>query len=581
MVRIVLMLWLLMCGLAVAQESPPKQAPILRETVDDAVWGAALWTQEMVQKGGGFVAPLDFRFFSLQGLPIEDVRINAEGEPETYSPVDETARMLVWVVNQCNLFNPPATMIRISDTLYAMPLSSPGWSPEAWEALATKNTYFQRDFTSVTNWDYLCAATGSAYPIMRADQFIELGSLAPDYYNLLFGVGKVTTLAEFETLMGVQEDLLAKTMRVKAGVKVNGLTVTQHNRRLERRGGVFWVWTSQDTLSDKADGNVLKRLGFIEGEEHKLKIAGQERIFELGWGGFGGILHNAEGQRIDEVPIQIASGEDHFKDRRVRAGRSCFGCHTSAVIPFQSDLQQLLGQQIIQLSTIEPGSAIKLSAAYDEYTVQRHIKSDQTNYEDAVTRLLGINGEDTSAQFRATWKRYHEDPVTLETAAREMGRTPDQATAILIPAINPNLLWLLSKDAKGHPGSISREAWEDAFPDAMGLMGRPSEPLGHPKLENLQKKENPVKQPEKLTVSKPQPGSAVDVVLSLGGALDPASIKYISDKMDLVTVKGPSKTATGWSYPVQLKTGEDGAFPSFIEFKAGDKSLLRLPIETK
>jgi len=454
------------------------------ESPDDAVWGAALWLydqlkgqQQGVNRSAVQNVRADIRFLSLYNVPLEATRLDPDtGEEIKYSPLDEMIKVLIWTINQTNLINPPAGIIQVTPTLYAIPLTGPGWGNTSWETLAATDPYFKVEWLQSKNIGYLVTATQTSHPIMRADHFIKNSTLAPHYYNLLFGVDQVGTREEFHKRLGIQEELLKATLRIKAGVRASGLTVTKSNRRLERREGVFDLWTSYDVLNNKGRRNALRQLGQIPGEIHALQYDGQEHIFELGWGGFGGFLNNKEGKRIPEVPITIAPGETNFADRRVRAGRSCMGCHVKMVNPFNSDQHKLLKKQAIELSAADPAVGIVLRAAYDEERIQEYIGLDQDVYEKAVKRLVGVSGPEISAMFVRAWTVYDEERVSIDVAAREMGLSTDQAIAVLTPAIDPNLLMLLSREDNGQPLTIARDTWEDVFDDAMLLKGKPQLP---------------------------------------------------------------------------------------------------------
>jgi hypothetical protein len=612
------------------EETKDKDLPLL-ESPDDAVWGAALWLYDQLNfqgpgpRVGGYFninGVTDIRFLSLYNVPIEGTRFDLETKEEVkYSPLDESTKTLLWVVNQTNRVNPPVTLIKITDTLYAVPLSQPGWDSAAWDAMASQDPYFgdpegfikkgqlekRRRWVQQTNLDYLIQATGTFYPIMRADKYIQLSTIAPDYYNLLFGFEKVKTLQEFYQIMGVQEQLLKDSYRIKAGVRASQLTVTRHNRRLERREGVFDVWTSLDVANEKADRNAMKQLGFLDGDIHQLKIDGQEHIFELGWGGFGGYLNDANGNRVDEVPVSIAPGEVNFIDRRVRAGRSCITCHDKAIKDFTSDQHNLLKKQVIELATVDPKSSLILRAAYDESKVQEYIELDQLLYEKALARLVGKEAAASISQIYArTWKSYDEDRVDIKTASREMGLTVNQATAVLVPSIDPGLLTLISLDDNQNPLTISREVWEDAYDDAMFLKGEPKPPERKalpqnagselPKVSQNQKElNNPPEEKEakipqegvfsssEIVLNTNTPGAQSQHLITIEGTSPFTITTYKADLNEAVSVGPPQivqQNPYKLQFPITVTNPNNGTLPTLLEMRVSpSNSWIKIPIK--
>ena len=413
-------------------------------------------------------------------------------------------QVLLFAVNQTNRINPPVTLIRVKPDLFAVYLDGPGWSVEAWDNLAKKDPYFKQEWIDQSTWSYLTTYTYTSYPMMRADQFVALATVAPDYYTLL---GLPKTVKEFYEQLGINEKLLTDSYRIKAGVKTDNLTVTLNNRILERRQGAFDVWTSNDVVNSKGKKNALRQLDVIGGDIHKLDIDGQEFVGEAGWGGVIYFLANAKGERVDSVPNTIAE-DDNYRGRVVTAARSCITCHDQGFKSFESDQAKLLQNQIVTLRTLHPQDAIALAGRYDERSVQRHIRTDQENYRAAVEDLVGTSPERIAAMYSNVWRGYVESRVTFHQAATEAGLSDDGLTAVLTPAIDPNLLYLIQAPGR----TLSRDVFEDTFDDIMLLKGRPAQPKGRqplptanpstPAVARVERSEGP-----KITLKAPaQPG---------------------------------------------------------------------------
>jgi hypothetical protein len=466
------------------QGTDPLKDIILPKGPDDDVWDAAyyLYQIQKVESERGLIADPHtsiasrIRFLSFYNYPTKGKRLDKGVEVE-YSPLAEALIYINKSVNDVNFKNPAFAVTQVSDTLVAISLDSPGWNSASWEILAGQDPYFRREWVSNVNWDYLRWATCSEHPIMRADQFMVLSSLPPHYYNLL---GFPKTLTDFKTLIGLQEDLNASLLKDKAGAVTSNLTVTLNNRRLVHLEGIIPMWSSLDTLNSSGSKNVLQQLGKVGGtveekKKHELDVDGQEHIIELGWGGFAGFLSDKQGNRVDFVPVEIAI-DPNFRDRKVFAGRSCLVCHEQYVKPFKSDLAHLTKSGIINLGTITDDDRLRLQSFYDEQKVQRILQRDMEDYVESLSHLMPWTPEKSAQYLKETHLNYVESRVTLDVAAREMGASIDQATAVLVPSLNPNLLMLITKNPDTQATqTIPRDTWENVFHQAMLLKGPPTE----------------------------------------------------------------------------------------------------------
>jgi hypothetical protein len=521
------------------QEFRPNKK--LSDSPDDVAYYAALHLQKIVESENKLAVTSSnvdrqsakTRFISLYNIPVTGFRRNIKGEIEPYNQLDEMVKVLIFTVNQLNRINPPATLVKVRDDLFAISIDSPGWPTTAWDQLASKDAYFRREWINESSWNYLVYYTYTNYPIMRSDQFISISTIPPDYYNLL---GLPVTKDELIKLLGIDEKLLADAYRIKAGVKTDGLTVTINNRILERRQGAFDIWSSNDVVNSKDKKNALRQLDVIGGDIHKLDIDGQEHVFELGWGGWGGFLNDAKGKRVDEVPIAIAR-DDNYRDYRVIAGRSCLTCHDLGIKSFSSDQATLLKNQVVQLRTINSQDAIALSARYDENFVQRMIKTDQDNYRASIENLVGVSPEKIASMYSSAWRTYNEQRVTLHQAAIESGLSDDGLIATIVPSIDPNLLKFLELDDNKQPRTISRDVFEDVFDDLMLLKGKvPARPIPMPGVGVRGVQSNVV--PNPAPVSTPKIAEDPEIIGQIVFK-KPAAIGEVQSLK--VTLKSPNK----------------------------------------
>ena len=503
-------------------------------------------------------------------------------EVEQYSPLDDAVKVLIFAINQTNRINPPVTLIRVAPDLFAVHYDSPGWTAKSWEDLASKDVYFRREWVQESSWNYLTSYTYSEHPIMRADQFISLSTIDPDYSALL---GLPKTIGELYKLLGIDEKLLLESNRVKGSVKTDNLTVTLNNRILERRQGSFDIWSSNDVVNSKGKKNALRQLDVIGGDIHKLDIDGQEHFFELNNGLWGTFLNNAKGERVAEVPINIAT-DDNFKDHRVLVGRSCFSCHDLAIKPFNSDQATLLEKNVIQLRTIKPEDSIALAARYDEKSIQRSILTDQQNYRSTIEDLIEISPEKISSMYASYWRIYNEDRVSLHSAAPECGLPDNGLIAILVPSVDPNLLKFLELDENKKPRTLARDVWEDVFDDAMLLKGKPATkkdqvplpPVG----ENLQK---PLAVQSDIAIV----GQIVLTVPKVVGEIQEAKITLQTKQSDTLKSYQKSQRIEMISYDnnqtshdmVFRFTSNQEGFPASVEVEFEKSKSIKIPIQIK
>ncbi len=554
-----------------AQLAPPEFRPgqKLPESPDDHAYAAAQYLKraiEIEQKGpshgSGPLHAYSLRFLSLYSVPARGVRrkLGSKGaDTETYSPLDDLVQVLLFAINQVNRRNPPVTLIKVKPDLFAVYLDGPGWSVEAWDNLAKKDLYFRQEWIEPSTWNYL-TSYGTQYPIMRADAFVALATVAPNYYELL---GLPATVQDFYKQLGIDEKLLSESNRIKAGVKTDQLTVTLNNRILERRQGAFDVWSSNDVINSKGRKNALRQLDVIGGDIHKLDIDGQEHVFELGNGLWGGFLNDAKGARVDEVPVTIAN-DDNYRDHRVIVGRSCITCHDQGIKPFSSDQAKLLENQVITLRTINPADAVALAGRYDERAVQRNIKADQEAFRDSVEGITGTSPERIAASYANVWRGYVEQRVTFHQAALEAGLSDDGLLAVLSPSIDPNLLYLIQAPGR----TLNRDVWEDVFDDVMLLKGRPAQPKDRQAMPNPDVKASPILSKEwvvipKITLKAPaQVGEQQQVKVTLK-TLKPSVVKgYI--KTDGTTMRAATEPSTEHELDFTLTAGPEG-FPKSVE----------------
>ena len=162
--------------------------------------------------------------------------------------------------------------------------------------------------------------TGSIVPFVHVDWFLATASLPPLYHDIL---GLPQTDSVLETQLEV--DVASNTINAP-GINVwragfNNSGVSKNNRVVERhisRYGAYWK--SYDFAGSVGSQHIFT---------HPLDFThdGGEIIFNLPNGLQAYFLVDANGNRLDDAPIEIVSNPA-ASDPTVRNGLSCIGCHT-------------------------------------------------------------------------------------------------------------------------------------------------------------------------------------------------------------------------------------------------------------
>lgn len=469
------MLVTMMLSCAALQPTPPKPAAKPRLIASSVAAPAAVKPEWLGDPASEVQAALAWMVQSnLTANPVEAYNwrfLSAYNLAPTDRDLMDKA--LRFTVNALNFENSMAPVLRVGPSLWAVDIRDPGWSAAAWEKTFAQQTYFQANWLPVKEWAELLAATGSAYPIVRADQFLVLATLDPGYYDLL---GLPRTQKELLAKLKVSFADNAAIGSDLAGNVIRDLTVTQNNRRLVRLRGVRTTWISFDVENGKGRKNVLKQLGKPadnekEKELHELDADGNEIIFELANGLHGYWLNNAAGNRVAEVPTKIAK-DDNYRDRTVKAGRSCITCHANGMQPFRDHFSEMLETGGVGLRGLDKRTSLQLNRFYDQFRLQPLVQVDSLAFAQSVTRATGLTTAENAKAFTDFHRGYVENRVGLREAAIDMG-LPEAATLGLmrealatksfLPSNDPNLAQL----AIGK--TIARDAWEDSFFAAMVL----------------------------------------------------------------------------------------------------------------
>lgn len=307
----------------------------------------------------------------------------------------------------------------------------------------------------------LQAACYSSLPLMRADQFISQVLGEAKHYYAWSGVPAKQN--DFYKSLGLD---LKTVENVRAELEANLFVsrITGKPRRIVHYLAPFGsVFVTQDIAVEKADNSPV--VGAYVAKGQKFKFDAQE-IFALRSSGFWQTaLFDAAGNRQDAVPPEIATDQfGQIGRAQVTAGASCFRCHERLG---NAGLQPFKDVQVIVPTVGDPFEAQKLSDVHDPDRLSDAATFSGSTYIKAISRATAgmvkegqhvramIPTEATDATV-GVWERF-TSPVTLATAAKELGLPEDQARARLQACTATGAYGLLAGE------SITREAWGEVW----------------------------------------------------------------------------------------------------------------------
>lgn len=365
--------------------------------------------------------------------------------------------------------------IDVHETVLRIDLVDIGWDKDnLWHRLLTEYPYgmsyqFASDQQLAADATFVCEATGSPIPIVRADWFIAKAGIPPLYHDLLRLPDGDNAAAELEKLLSVDvvRDFNENRL-VRAGfIKSN---VSQHNRLVDRHRSAFGAyWKSYDfassagrqslaqfPLGPRFDGNRHDRTAF----DHD----GGEVIFNLPNGLQGYLLIDAKGKRIDRGPINVVfDSKKPLGNSEVINGISCMVCHVHGMQPFEDDIRSGHG--------VRGPDAVKVERLFPpQETMNRIIEKDRERFlsslDEATGPFLRAGDEDQTpiTEFRepvgAIARQFSED-LTFEDVAAELAYEDTDALKVLFRDSSYRQFGLaVLVDGK----VIKRDAWEKLSP---------------------------------------------------------------------------------------------------------------------
>lgn len=294
----------------------------------------------------------------------------------------------------------------------------------------------------------LCAATGTEYPILRLDWFNAQVSLAPAYneYLGLKTLGDFAKLVRFRT---EDQDLSGRA------VVADSQLVSLHQRGIEftpKVNGTYWQtydYKKGAGLNDLLKDPLLRK-----------RDAG-EAFAELPNGLQAFTLVDQNDKIIDVADGNIVADQvTPWKNKLVWNGLySCTNCHKNGAQDIQDEVRPL--------TTPPRGLISKKAKQFEEFVdlygkvIEPEIAQTRARYAAAVSAATrGRTPEQNTAAYGKLFVDFQQKPLTMATAAAEVGCTPAQLANILARIVEPDpaVTTLLA----GRP--LRRDLWESAFP---------------------------------------------------------------------------------------------------------------------
>ena len=272
--------------------------------------------------------------------------------------------------------------------------------------------------------------------------------LPPLYHDIL---GLPETDRALETRLEVN---VVENIRNAAGLRVwragfNNSGVSNHNRIVERHTSRYGAyWKSYDFAGSVGTQNIFT---------HPLSFThdGGEVIFNLPNGLQAYYLSDADGNRLDEAPIQIVSNPA-ASDPTVRNGLSCIGCHTEGMKDFEDQVRT-----VIEKNPNPPFNKDRALRLYAETAKMDALLAEDTeHYRQALEAAGDVFGgiEPVQRFYEAFWR-----PLDAAHAAAAVGLE----TEVFLEKIRQNVglknLGLLVLES----GTMKRDAWTSRFSDVI------------------------------------------------------------------------------------------------------------------
>lgn len=306
---------------------------------------------------------------------------------------------------------------------------------DKWEMIADQNPYTVEYLGDLAL--NIKKQTLTNFPIMQGDAFVDVASRSPLYYDILgiprrsaqlkpgedqdcIGAGPASECLEEQLGINILKNIsdeFEKNDGVVARAGFKKSDVSDFNRVIERHlftnanNRSFWI--SYDFAGQSGKQNItVNPLDF--------DFDGGELIFTLPNGFQGYMLTNADGDRLDEGPLNIVQDESQ-RDFLVRNGVSCMGCHSSGMIKANDDIRWALDNNMSEgnFDAIERDQIRDLYPTRDQFNAL--LDEDIRRFNDSMALTsLPIGGE--KEQVLTTFLSFDEN-VALRRVGAEFDLT--------------------------------------------------------------------------------------------------------------------------------------------------------------
>jgi serine/threonine-protein kinase len=358
-------------------------------------------------------------------------------------------------------------------TVYVIDLRRVGWDKRQLWLETLKEYPYGLKYDSVKDPEMRQAAqdvlllSGGDLPYVRADWFVVTASRPPLYHTLL---GIPAKLSELESQLGIDfvENFQRGTL-ARAGFAKSG--ISRQNRLLERHSSANtpYYWRSYDFRPRKAKGDLVRfpvgpKFDGNPFEKQAFEHDGGEMIFSLPNGMQAYMLVDADGERIDEGPVDIVYDRSAtLGSPAIVNGISCMHCHRHGINGGFRD--EIRGAEAVAGAV--QGKVFQLHPPQE--AMDRLVERDKELFLRALDRVVGPFlkvGDDKAKPIESfpepvgkVAEVYTRDLAPHEVAL-ELGIENVELLKAKIGA-NRELLKLgLGTIAQEKPGPLKREKWE-------------------------------------------------------------------------------------------------------------------------
>jgi mono/diheme cytochrome c family protein len=269
------------------------------------------------------------------------------GEGRTDKEMEAVRQVFTFVMNSLSRRGQVVDLPTIDQdkSIFRIRLSDLGWSEALWDTLTSFYPYCLR--SDAAAHESLYAQLRTEAPVVRGDWLLATATKSPLYETL---IDLPANLDDLAARLGINIDndinhpgLAEPDNLLRIGFRRSGVAL--HNRMIERHLGAAGqsLWVSYDFASNEGTSDVLANpLGPAARDQqkfvHNFEHAGGMVIFTMPSGLQGYMVVNAAGDRLAEVPLNIAR-DPRRRNGAVDNALSCFGCHglTGILAPRETD----------------------------------------------------------------------------------------------------------------------------------------------------------------------------------------------------------------------------------------------------